>query len=159
MALAAVPAGAVDKSGVKSTVISPPSGPGSIRGLGESFDPDLVTGAGSYAIELDLPQGVAGFTPSPFLRYNGGNENGVAGFGWELYCGYVQRKTTLGVPRYVDADNAVDDDHDGVVDEPAEIDVFITSMSDDLIPDLKGGGGGAGGCVVFCAHRRGFSAL
>ena len=55
VALAAVPAGAVDKSGVKSTVISPPSGPGSIRGLGESFDPDLVTGAGSYAIELESP--------------------------------------------------------------------------------------------------------
>lgn len=31
----------VDKSGVKPSVLSLPSGPGSIEGLGESFEPQL----------------------------------------------------------------------------------------------------------------------
>ena len=38
---------AIDKNGVAPQAISLPSGPGSIQGLGESFQPQLNTGSGS----------------------------------------------------------------------------------------------------------------
>ena len=53
---------AVDKSGVSSTSISIPSGPGSIEGLGADFQPQLNTGTGSYNIPINLPPAPAGKT-------------------------------------------------------------------------------------------------
>jgi len=41
-----------DKSGVSPQVISWPSGPGSIEGIGESFEPDLSTGTASYPVKF-----------------------------------------------------------------------------------------------------------
>ena len=38
---------AQDNSGVKPQVISLPSGPGSLEGLGETFEPELSTGTSS----------------------------------------------------------------------------------------------------------------
>ncbi|WP_295450098.1 hypothetical protein [uncultured Thiodictyon sp.] len=53
-----------DKSGVQPTVLSLPSGPGSIEGLGESFQPQLNSGTASYAVPFAVPPGRAGFAPS-----------------------------------------------------------------------------------------------
>ena len=55
---------AADKNGVSPQTISLPSGPGSIQGLGESFQPQLNSGSGSYAVPLILPSGPGGFGPS-----------------------------------------------------------------------------------------------
>jgi hypothetical protein len=41
-----------DKSGVRPSVISLPTGAGSIEGLGESFEPQLNTGGSSYGIAI-----------------------------------------------------------------------------------------------------------
>ena len=78
--LASLPANAgVDKSGVKPQVLSLPKGPGSIEGLGESFEPQLNTGTVAYAVKLTVPSGRAGLEPELTLRYNGGNANGYLG--------------------------------------------------------------------------------
>src|SRR5437660_6457149 len=54
---------AADKSGVSPNTISLPKGPGSIEGLGESFQPTLNTGTAKYSIALKVPPGTAGHTP------------------------------------------------------------------------------------------------
>src|SRR5438876_12433658 len=51
---------AADKNGAAPGAISLPKGPGSVEGLGESFQPSLNTGTAKYGIGLKLPPGVAG---------------------------------------------------------------------------------------------------
>jgi RHS repeat-associated protein len=99
----AVFAQAVDKSGVKPQVIALPTGPGSLTGLGESFEPNLSTGTASYAVRLETAPGRAGFQPALTLLYNGGNANGPWGLGWRLDIPAIQRRTDAGLPTYDDA--------------------------------------------------------
>ena len=132
------PAAAFDKSGVTPNTISLPSGPGSIEGLGESFQPTLNTGTAKYAVGLQPPPGTAGHAPGLGLRYDGGGSNGPLGYGWSLSTRFVQRQTDKGIPRYVDAANAVDDDRDGETDEADELDTFIDDSSEELVPTAGG---------------------
>lgn len=90
-------------SGVSPQVISLPSGPGSLEGLGESFEPELSTGTAGYPFKLSLPPGVAGFQPEVTLTYDGGNPNGPWGLGWSLSVACIQRRTDAGLPTYDDA--------------------------------------------------------
>src|SRR5262245_21677915 len=46
---------AADKSAVGPSAISVPKGPGSIEGLGESFQPSLNTGTAKYGVGMQLP--------------------------------------------------------------------------------------------------------
>ena len=110
----------VDKSGVKPQVLSLPKGPGSIEGLGESFEPQLNSGTTSYAIQLKVPPGRKGFQPELTLRYNGGAGNGPFGIGWSLSVGHIQRQTDKGLPEY-DAS-----------------DTFIESGGEELVPLADG---------------------
>src|SRR5213592_1853474 len=64
-----------DKSGVKASVISLPSGAGSIEGLGESFEPQLNTGGSSYGVAIAIPPGRAGVQPRVHLAYNSSTGN------------------------------------------------------------------------------------
>src|SRR5678815_3797654 len=92
-------AGAADKNGVSPQAISLPTGPGSIQGLGESFQPQLNTGGATYAIPLALPGGTGGHTPSLQLTYDSGAANGPFGLGWMLNgVVSVTRNTDAGVP-------------------------------------------------------------
>lgn len=122
-----------NKSGVTPNTISLPSGPGSIEGLGESFEPNLNTGQVSYGVGLALPAGTAGHTPSLGLGYNGGNGNSFFGYGWNLSLPYIQRQCDKGIPRYVDAANGIDDDLDGQIDEADELDIFINEQKEELV--------------------------
>lgn len=94
---------AQDKSGVKPQVISLPSGPGSLEGLGENFEPDLSTGTSSYPVNFTVAPGRIGFQPELALNYNGGNANGPWGMGWDLNIPTVQRRTEEGLPTYDDS--------------------------------------------------------
>ena len=67
---------AEDKNGVAPNTISLPSGPGSIEGLGEAFQPMLNTGTAKYSVNIALPAGVAGHTPSLSLNYESGFGDG-----------------------------------------------------------------------------------
>ncbi|MEM7126078.1 MAG: toxin TcdB middle/N-terminal domain-containing protein [Chloroflexota bacterium] len=94
---------AQDKSGVTPQVISLPSGPGSLEGLGESFEPNLSTGTSSYPVKFTAAPGRVGFQPQLSLSYNGGNANGPWGMGWGLSIPSIQRRTDDGLPTYDDA--------------------------------------------------------
>ncbi|HOC70307.1 MAG TPA: toxin TcdB middle/N-terminal domain-containing protein, partial [Candidatus Hydrogenedentes bacterium] len=92
---------------MKPQVLSLPSGPGSIEGLGESFEPQLNSGTVTYAIKLKTAPGCNGFTPELVLSYNGGFGNGLFGLGWTLKLFSVKRQTDKGFPGYDDTDTFV----------------------------------------------------
>ena len=102
--LATFPALGGDKSGVGPDKISLPSGPGSIEGLGESFQPQLNTGTSAFGITIALPSGVNGLQPTVRLGYNSGGGNSCFGIGWELACETIQRQTDNGAPNYSESD-------------------------------------------------------
>ena len=97
-------AAAADKSGARANVVSLPRGPGSIEGLGETFEVDLNSGSVSETVKLFVPPGTAGLAPSLALSYNSGVGNGPLGIGWSLGTSTIQVKTDRGLPRY-DADD------------------------------------------------------
>ena len=124
---------AVDKNGVSPNTISLPTGPGSIEGLGESFQPMLNTGSSRYAVKIALPAGAGGHNPSLSLCYESGHGDGPVGIGWKFGYGSIHRQTERGIPRYVDGPNSRDDDHDGEIDEPDEPDKFIGLEGEELV--------------------------
>lgn len=96
-----------------------PKGGGSIRGIGEKFAANPVTGSGSMTVPIAVSPGRAGFDPQLSLSYDSGTGNGPFGFGWSLSVPKISRKTDRGLPRYDDA---------------AESDVFLLSGAEDLVP-------------------------
>ncbi|WP_242343476.1 toxin TcdB middle/N-terminal domain-containing protein [Anaeromyxobacter terrae] len=100
----ATQAPAADKSSARPNVIAVPSGPGSISGLGESFEPNLNTGSVRESVAIDLPPGTAGLTPTLGLAYDSGQGNGPLGLGWSLGLSTIQVQTEKGLPRYDGSD-------------------------------------------------------
>ena len=128
------------KSGVAPNVISLPSGPGSIEGLGDSFEPELNSGTANYSLTIELPPGRGGFEPELTLNYNGGKPNGILGLGWRLNTLFVQRQTEKGLPHYTlwpDGDG-LDNDKDGTVDDYDEFDTLIYSNKEEVVPVADG---------------------
>src|SRR5438874_8510534 len=101
--------------------ISLPKGGGAIRGIGEKFAANPVTGTGSLTVPIYTSPGRSGFGPQLSLSYDSGAGNGPFGFGWSLSLPSITRKTDKGLPRY---------------DDVEESDVFILSGSEDLVPLL-----------------------
>jgi len=69
--------------------ISPPSinlptGGGAIRGMGEKFAVNPVTGTGSTTVPIATSPGRSGFGPQLSLSYDPGAGNGPFGFDWSL---------------------------------------------------------------------------
>ena len=93
---------AENKSGLKPQVLKLPNGPGSVEGLGESFEPQLGTGTARYSVKLEVPQGINGFQPSLTIHYDGGMGNSILGLGWSLSLPAIQRQTDKGLPQYQD---------------------------------------------------------
>lgn len=101
--------------------ISLPKGGGAIRGIGEKFAANPVTGTGTLTVPLATSPGRSGFDPQLSLSYDSGSGNGPFGFGWSLSLPAITRKTDKGLPRYWDSE---------------ESDVFILSGAEDLVPVL-----------------------
>lgn len=106
--------------------ISLPKGGGAIRGMGEKFSANPVTGTGSLSVPVYTSPGRSGFGPQLSLSYDSGAGNGPWGFGWSLSYPSITRKTDKGLPRYQDTE---------------ESDVFILSGAEDLVPVLRDVGG------------------
>ena len=104
--------------------ISIPKGGGAIRGIGEKFGANPVTGTASVSVPIFTSPGRSGFGPSLSLSYDSGSGNGPFGFGWNLSIPSITRKTDKGLPLYRDAGEE-------------DSDVFILSGSEDLVPVLK----------------------
>jgi RHS repeat-associated protein len=107
-------------------VISLPKGGGAIRGIGEKFAANPVTGTGSMTIPIYASPGRSGFGPQLALSYDSGGGNSAFGFGWSLGLPAITRKTDKGLPQYRDSD---------------ESDIFILSGAEDLVPALVRSGG------------------
>lgn len=103
-----------DRSGVTPQALRLPSAEGSLQGMGESFQPNLAAGGGSYSVPISLPSGRAGVQPSLALTYSTGTGNGSVGFGWSLGIPFIARQTDKGVPRYRDQ-GTVHADEDGFI--------------------------------------------
>src|SRR5271169_5258209 len=106
--------------------ISLPKGGGAIRGMGEKFAANPVTGTGSMTVPVYANPGRSGFGPELSLAYDSGSGNGPFGFGWSLALPAITRKTDKGLPRYLDAE---------------ESDIFILSGAEDLMPSLVNSSG------------------
>jgi hypothetical protein len=116
-----------ESSGTKAA-ISLPKGGGAIKGIGETFQPNLFTGTGNFAVPIATSPGRNGFGPQLTLQYSTGNGNGPFGLGWQLSIPRVTRKTEKGLPTYTDQD------------------VFVLSGAEDLVPvsDTQGNPSNAG---------------
>ena len=105
--------------------VSLPQGGGAIKGMGEKFAANPVTGTGSMSVPIATSPGRGGFGPQLALTYDSGAGNGAFGLGWNLSTPAITRKTDKGLPRYRDAE---------------ESDVFILSGAEDLVPVLTADG-------------------
>jgi RHS repeat-associated protein len=97
--------------------VSLPKGGGAIRGIGEKFGANPVTGTGSITVPVAASAGRSGFGPSLALEYDSGAGNGIFGIGWSVSLPAITRRTDRGVPRYGE--------------DPA--DTFILSRAEDLV--------------------------
>ncbi|MBP5973613.1 toxin [Brasilonema sp. CT11] len=103
-------------------VVSLPKGGGAIKGMGEKFAANPVTGTASLSVPVVTSPSRGDFYPKLSLSYDSGIGNSSFGFGWMLSVPSVTRKTEKeGLPRYWDA---------------KESDVFILSEAEDLVPSL-----------------------
>jgi hypothetical protein len=102
--------------------ITLPKGGGAIRGIGEKFAANPVTGTGSMTVPIALSPGRSGFGPQFALSYDSGAGNGPFGFGWNLSLPSITRKTDKGLPKYLDTEDS---------------DVFILSGAEDLVPEFR----------------------
>lgn len=80
-----------------------PKGGGAIRGIGEKFATNPVTGTGGLTVPLPVSPGRGGVGPSLQLAYDSGTGNGPFGLGWQVPLPAVSRKTDKGLPTYDDA--------------------------------------------------------
>src|SRR5512132_3380985 len=109
-------------SGPSVPIPSLPKGGGAIRGIGEKFSANPVTGTASLQIPIATSPGRGGFHPELALAYDSGAGNGPFGVGWHLSIPQITRKTDKGLPRYDDAGDS---------------DVFVLSGAEDLVPTLR----------------------
>jgi RHS repeat-associated protein len=80
--------------------VSLPDGPGSVLGLGSTFEPNAGTGTLGFALPIEVPPGAGGLAPTLSLRYDGGAGQGLLGLGWSLSgLPAVRLSTRRGVPR------------------------------------------------------------
>ena len=103
--------------------VSLPKGGGAIRGMGEKFAANPVTGSASFSVPIPAPPGRGGFGPTLALRYDSGSGNGPFGFGWSLDLPTITRKTDKGLPLY-----------------GRDTDTFVLSDAEDLVPVLDPAG-------------------
>jgi len=95
----------MNKSGVAAQVISHPHGGGAIKGLGDSFSPDLHTGTGNLSVPIAIPPARNKLQPDLSLVYSTGHGNGPFGLGWALSIPRIARDTSNGIPIYSDVDD------------------------------------------------------
>jgi hypothetical protein len=93
---------AKDRFTVTAPAITLPKGGGAIRGIGEKFTANPVTGTGSMSVPIAVSPGRSGFGPQLALNYDSGSGNGAFGVGWQLPLPSIARKTDKGLPRYLD---------------------------------------------------------
>ncbi len=105
--------------------MSLPKGGGAIKGIGEKFAANPVTGTGSMSVPIATSPGRAGFGPQLSLRYDSGAGQGPFGQGWSISVPSISRKTDKGLPLYLD---------------DSDSDTFLLAGAEDLVPELDSQG-------------------
>jgi RHS repeat-associated protein len=77
-----------------------PKGGGALRGIGEKFAANPITGAAALSVPLGLPEARAGLGTDLTLTYDSTAGNGPFGFGWQVRVPEIARKTDKGIPTY-----------------------------------------------------------
>jgi hypothetical protein len=80
------------KSQDNNAPISLPKGGGAIKGIGETFQPNLFSGTGNFSVPIFTSPGRNGFGPKLMLQYSTGNDSGPLGLGLQLSIPRVTRK-------------------------------------------------------------------
>lgn len=107
--------------GLRVPSLTLPKGGGSIRGIGEKFAANAITGTGNVSVPIAASPGRSEFGPALSLSYDSGAGNTPFGLGWNLSLPCVGRKTNKGLPEY----------HNSV-----ESDVYVLTDAEDLVPVL-----------------------
>jgi len=108
---------------IEHTSINLPKGGGAIRGVGEKFQSNPVTGSGSFSLPLPITPGRGGFDPELSLSYDSGSGNSSFGLGWDYGVPSITRKTAKELPQYIDS-------------ATIESDTFLLAGAEDLVPVL-----------------------
>lgn len=96
------PARAERPAALSPQTISLLSGPASLKGLGESFSPNIATGTGNYSVPIQVaPSPLA---PSLSLVYTGGKGKGPLGMSFRLPVLNIYRTTDKGLPNFDEKD-------------------------------------------------------
>src|SRR5260221_7742532 len=103
--------------------LSLPKGGGAIRGIGEKFAVNPVTGTSSMTVPIFASPGRSGFGSQLALSYDSGSGNGPFGLGWTQSLPGITRRTDRGLPRYMDGHDTARSDSD----------IFVLSGSEDLV--------------------------
>ncbi|HBZ66546.1 MAG TPA: toxin, partial [Bacteroidales bacterium] len=106
-------------------ILTLPKGGGAIKGIGEKFQANPLTGTGSVSVPLPLSPGRGDFTPQLALSYDSGSGNSAFGLGFSVGLPSISRKTDKGLPLYHDLE---------------ESDVFVMSGAEDLVRLLDASG-------------------
>jgi len=114
-------------SRIEHTSINLPKGGGAIRGVGEKFQANPVTGSGSFSLPLPVTPGRGSFQPEMNLSYDSGSGNSVFGLGWNVSVPSIKRKTDKELPQYIDL-------------HESESDTFILAGAEDLVPVMNAAG-------------------
>ncbi|WP_068775021.1 SpvB/TcaC N-terminal domain-containing protein [Paenibacillus sp. FJAT-26967] len=85
------------------TELTLPKGGGAVRGIGETFEPDLFTGTMHMSIPV-YASPCREFEPELQLGYSSGSGNGAFGLGFSLTSSSISRRTDTGIPKYDDTD-------------------------------------------------------
>jgi Salmonella virulence plasmid 65kDa B protein len=104
--------------------ISLPKGGGAIKGIGEKFFANSVTGTSALSVPLPISPGRTGLQPALALAYDSGAGNGPFGLGWTVAAASITitRRTAKGLPQYLDAQDS---------------DTFILAGAEDLVRELR----------------------
>ena len=94
------PTSALAQTGVSDDRVSLPDGPGSLEGIGDNASVNPNMGSMAYSVDIALPQGFAGATPSLGLSYSSSAGSSVVGIGWMMGLPFIERMTSRGLPEY-----------------------------------------------------------
>jgi virulence plasmid B protein len=111
------------------------TGGGAIRGIGEKFAANAVTGTGSVSLPISVSTARNGIAPDLSLSYDSGRGDGLFGFGWDVTLPSITRRTAKGLPRYTGED------------------VFVFSDTEDLVPVLDADSGWTSPPVTVDGYR------
>ncbi|KAM7190879.1 putative insecticidal toxin complex protein [Naviculisporaceae sp. PSN 640] len=80
-------------------------GGGAFKSISENFQVNPANGTMSFSLPIRTTPSRGGCGPELMLSYDSGSGNGPFGLGWSVSLPSISRKTSRGIPRYLDAED------------------------------------------------------